>query len=218
MKAALDYAETQLASTQIKAPVTGTVLQRIVERGEMVTPSAFGESGARTSVVSLADLNDLQIELDISQADFARLSMNQKAEIIPEAFPNLRYRGYIAEIAPEANRAKATVQIKVKVENPDEQLRPEMNARVNFLADASNTEAESAINRAMVPKVAVVSKDGSDFVFVIKGSRVEQRVIRRGEESGDFYYVIEGLSGGESVVTGGADQLTDGDRVKIGTE
>ena len=124
MQAALDYARTQLASTEITAPVSGTVLQRIVERGVMVTPSAVGESGARTSVVSLADLNDLQIELDISQADFARLKMDQRAEIIPEAFPNLRYTGFIAEIAPEANRAKATVQIKVKVENPDEQLRP----------------------------------------------------------------------------------------------
>src|SRR5205085_8217994 len=88
MRAALDYAETQLASTDIKAPVTGTVLQRIVERGEMVTPSAIGESGARTSVVALADLNDLQIELDSSQADFPRLKMGQRAEIIPDAYPS----------------------------------------------------------------------------------------------------------------------------------
>src|SRR5262249_4422760 len=144
MQAALDYANTQLASTEIKAPVSGTVLQRIVERGEMVSPSAFGESGARTSVVSLADLNDLQIELDISQQDFARLKMDQRAEIIPEAFPNLKYNGFIAEIAPEANRAKATVQVKVKVESPDEQLRPEMNARVNFLSDAKPNETKAA--------------------------------------------------------------------------
>jgi HlyD family secretion protein len=89
----------------------------------MVSPSAFGGSGARTSVVDLADLTDLQIEVDISQSDFARLKMSQKAEIIPDAFPNLRYTGYIAEIAPEANRAKATVQIKVKVDNPNEQLK-----------------------------------------------------------------------------------------------
>src|SRR6185295_5058991 len=60
MRAALDYANTQLAATEIKAPVTGTVLERIVERGEMVSPSAFGGSGARTSVVDLADLTDLQ--------------------------------------------------------------------------------------------------------------------------------------------------------------
>src|SRR3984893_16304829 len=162
MKAALDYARTQFASTEIKAPVSGTVLQRIVERGEMVSPSAFGDAGARTSVVSLADLNDLQIELDISQQDFARLKMNQRAEIIPEAYPNLKYTGFIAEIAPEANRAKATVQVKVKVENPDEQLRPEMNVRVNFLADAPST-SNNVTKRVLVPKAAIVHKDGSDF-------------------------------------------------------
>src|SRR5204862_6504799 len=156
MQAALDYANTQLAATEIKAPVSGTVLERIVERGEMVSPSSFGESGARTSVVSLADLNDLQIELDISQQDFARLKMGQRAEIIPEAFPNLKYTGFIAEIAPEANRAKSTVQVKVKVENPDEQLRPEMNARVNFLSDKPAGNQTQSAARVLVPKQAVV--------------------------------------------------------------
>jgi HlyD family secretion protein len=214
MKAALDYADTQLANTEIKAPVSGTVLQRIVERGEMVSPSAFGESGARTSVVALADLDDLQIELDISQADFARLKMNQRAEIIPEAFPNLKYSGFIAEIAPEANRAKATVQVKVKVENPDEQLRPEMNARVNFLGEEKTGQTKSA-PRVLVPKAAVVRKDGNAFVFVVKSNRVEQRSVRLGEEAGEFYYVLEGLSGGESAATVGVDKLRDGDRVKI---
>lgn len=214
MQAALDYAQTQLASTEIKAPVSGTVLQRIVERGVMVTPSAVGESGARTSVVSLAELSDLQIELDISQADFALLKMNQRAEIIPEAFPNLKYTGFITEIAPEANRAKATVQVKVKVENPDEQLRPEMNVRVNFLADKPSQQTTTAA-RVLVPKAAVQHQDGGDFVFVIKGGRVEQRVIRLGEETGEFYVVLEGLSGGESTAIAGADKLRDGDRVKI---
>ena len=216
MKAALDYAQTQLASTEIKAPVSGTVLQRIVERGEMVSPSAFGDAGARTSVVSLADLNDLQIELDISQQDFARLKMDQRAEIIPEAFPNLKYSGFIAEIAPEANRAKATVQVKVKVENPDEQLRPEMNARVNFLADAAPAATSTAaVQKVLVAKAAVVHQGGNDFVFVVKGSRVEQRVIKLGPEAGEFYSVLEGLSGGESTAIGGVDKLRDGDRVKI---
>jgi len=214
MRAALDYADTQLANTEIRAPVSGTVLQRIVERAEMVSPSAFGESGARTSVVALADLNDLQIELDISQADFARLKMNQRAEIIPEAFPNLKYSGFIAEIAPEANRAKATVQVKVKVENPDEQLRPEMNARVNFLSEEKTGQVKSA-PRVLVPKPAVVRKDGSAFVFVVKGNRVEQRSVRLGDEAGEFFYVLEGLSGGESAAIAGVEKLRDGDRVKI---
>ena len=214
MKAALDYAKTQLAATEIKAPVAGTVLQRIVERGEMVTPSASGTSGARTSVVDLADLTDLQIELDISQVDFARLKLGQRAEIVPEAFPNLRFTGFIEEIAPEANRAKATVQIKVKVENPTEQLRPEMNARVNFLSDKPGAKS-SSVARVLVPKAAVVKKENSSFVFVVKGSKVEQRTIRTGDESGDAYFVLEGLSGNETVAISGVDKLRDGDRVKV---
>jgi HlyD family secretion protein len=215
MKATVDYARTQLAATEIKAPVAGTVLERIVERGEMVTPSAFGGSGARTSVVDLADLTDLQIELDISQVDFARLKMGQKAEIIPEAFPNLRFSGFVEEIAPEANRAKATVQIKVKVENPNEQLRPEMNARVNFLSDKPAASGTTSVARVLVPKAAVVKKENASFVFVVKGSKVEQRTIRTGDESGDAYFVLEGLSGNETVAVAGADKLRDGDRVKV---
>lgn len=215
MKAALDYAKTQLEATEIKAPVAGTVLERIVERGEMVSPSAFGGSGARTSVVDLADLTDLQIELDISQVDFARLKMGQRAEIIPDAFPNMRYSGFIEEIAPEANRAKSTVQVKVKVENPNEHLRPEMNARVNFLAEKPSGTQTQPTARVMVPKTAVVRKDNNSYVFVVKGNKVEQRTIRTGDETGDAYYVLDGLSGSESVATSGTDKLRDGDRVKI---
>lgn len=215
MQAAVDYAQTQLAATEIKAPVAGTVLERIVERGEMVSPSAFGGSGARTSVVDLADLTDLQIELDISQSDFSRLKMSQKAEIIPDAFPSLRYSGFIAEIAPEANRAKSTVQIKVKVDNPNEQLRPEMNARVNFLSVKATGDQTQQAARVLVPKAAVVRKDGGAFVFVVKGNRVEQRTVRTGDEVGDAFLVLDGLSGNESVASAGVDKLHDGDRVKI---
>ena len=123
MKAALDYAQTQLAATEIKAPVSGTVLERIVERGEMVSPSAFGGSGARTSVVDLADLTDLQVELDISQTDFSRLKMDQRAEIIPEAYPNLKYtvtsrRSHPRRIA-RSRRFRSRSRLKIPTSNCD---------------------------------------------------------------------------------------------------
>jgi HlyD family secretion protein len=133
-KGAVAYAETNLNNTVIRAPVTGTILERAVEKGEFVTTSFVGDRGAKGYVVSIADLNDLEVELDISQNDFAKLHSGQHGVIATDAFPDLKYAGHIKEISPEANRQKATVQIKVKVEKPDSHLRPEMNASVAFLS------------------------------------------------------------------------------------
>ena len=136
--------QTFLDSTVIRAPITGTILERAVEKGEFVTTSFGGERGAKGYVVTLADLNDLQVELDISQDDFSKLSMNQQATIRTDAFPDRPYHGHIAEIAPEANRQKATVQVKVQVANPDAFLRPEMNAQVVFLAPEEPADENGA--------------------------------------------------------------------------
>jgi len=134
----LAYAESQLEATQIRAPVTGTILERTAEKGELVTAqfaSGADTGGPRGSVVTLADLTDLQVELDISQNDFAKLGPSQKAVLSTDAYPDREYKGVISEVAPMANRQKATVQVKVKVLGPDDYLRPEENANVRFLAD-----------------------------------------------------------------------------------
>ncbi len=123
-RGALDYAETNLADTIIRAPVTGTILERAVEKGEFVTTSFVGDRGAKGYVVSLADLNDLEVELDINQNDFAKLHAAQRGSVTTDAFPDRKYDGFIKEISPEANRQKATVQVKVKIEKPDSYLRP----------------------------------------------------------------------------------------------
>ncbi|MGH9631587.1 MAG: HlyD family secretion protein, partial [Bryobacteraceae bacterium] len=131
------FFETQLENTLIRAPVTGTILERAVEKGEFVTTSFVGEQGAKGYVASLANLQDLQVELDINQNDFAKLGPKQRGIVTTDAYPDRKYEGFIEEISPEANRQKATVQVKVQVKNPDDYLRPEMNASVAFLADAN---------------------------------------------------------------------------------
>src|SRR5579883_1078072 len=119
-RGAVAYAETQLANTVIRAPVTGTILERNVEKGEFVTTGFVGDRGAKGYVVSIADLNDLKVELDINQNDFAKLQPKQKGVVTTDAFPDRKYEGYIDEVSPEANRQKATVQVKVKIVKPDE--------------------------------------------------------------------------------------------------
>ena len=99
LQGTLDYAQTQLDNTIIRAPISGTILERNVEKGEFVT-GFVGDKGAKGYVVSMADLNDLQVELDINQNDFAKLGSRQPGSITTDAYPDRKYKGAIEEIAP----------------------------------------------------------------------------------------------------------------------
>lgn len=215
----LDYAKSQLDATIIRAPVTGTILDRTAEKGELITAqfASAAAGGPQGSVVSLADLNDLQVELDIAQADFARLGPNQKGIVTTDAYPDKQYDGQIAQISPEANRQKATVQIKVQVLNPnkypDVQLRPEMNATVRFLANEQpkNSKGPSGV---FVPSTAIRDKDGKKFVFISYNNKAVSREIHITGQRADGA-LVDGLVGGESVITTAPATLKDGDKIKI---
>jgi HlyD family secretion protein len=135
-KGQVDLAQTYLNWCTIRAPITGTILEKLVDPNELVVPQSFGGTrGPSTALVSLADLNDLQVEIDLNEADLSKIHMKQACRVSPEAYPDKKYKAYVAEIAPEANRSKGTLQIKVQVEQPDEFLTPELTAKVDFLAD-----------------------------------------------------------------------------------
>lgn len=205
------FAETQLANTLIKAPVTGTILERGVERGEFVTTSFVGERGAKGYVVTLADLNDLRVELDISQNDFSKLGPKQKGVITVDAYPERRWEGVIDEISPEANRQKAAVQVKVKVLNPDEYLRPEMNASVAFLSDEKAAGAVAGKPVVFVPPAVVKN----DKVFIVVGGKLVERAVRTSGNTPQGIRVEDGLIGGEDLVVNPGADLKDGMKVEV---
>ena len=132
----LDLAQTYLDWCTIRAPINGTILEKLVDPDELVVPQSYGGTrGPSTALVSLADLNDLQVEIDLNEADLSKVHLNQPCAISPEAYPDKKYQGFVAEIAPEANRSKGTLQVKVQVEQPDQFLTPELTAKVDFLAN-----------------------------------------------------------------------------------
>jgi HlyD family secretion protein len=212
-KGALDYAETNLANTIIRAPVTGTILERAVEKGEFVTTSFVGDRGAKGYVVSIADLNDLEVELDISQNDFAKLHAAQHGVVTTDAFPDRKYDGFIKEISPEANRQKATVQIKVKVTKPDSYLRPEMNASVAFLSERKPSGDSSASAKPVVLAPSAAVRDGA--VFVLLDGKAVRRTVKTGVASGASVRIEEGLIGGEDLIVNPPAGLKDGDKVRL---
>jgi len=210
------YAKAQLDATVIRAPVTGTILERTAEKGELVTSmfASQAEGGPQGQVVSLADLNDIQVELDIAQDDFARLGPRQRGIVTVDAFPDRKYDGVIAEISPQANRQKATVQVKVQILNPDEYLRPEMNATVKFLADESKKNASKQSGGVLVPAAAVRDHDGKKVVFIAFNNKALMRevLVLSTRANG---LLIGGLNGGESVITSAPQDLKDGAKIKI---
>ncbi len=131
---ALQLAKTYLDWTTIRCPINGVVLEKLVNPNELVVPQSFGGTrGPSTALLAVADLTDLQVEIDVNEADLSKISLKQKCRVSPEAYPDKVYPGVVAEIAPEANRAKGTLQIKVQIQNPDKFLTPELSAKVEFL-------------------------------------------------------------------------------------
>ena len=209
------YAKSLLDATIIRAPVNGTILERTAEKGELITAqfASSAEGGPQGSVVSLADLNDIQADLDIAQDDFAKLTPHQKASVSVDAFPDLHWDGQIAEVSPEANRQKATIEVKVQILNPDSHLRPEMNTTVRFIADENKGTSQQAAG-AYVPTAAIREKDGNKFVLLaFEGKAVKKDVKILSQRSGGA--LVSGLNGGESVITTAPEGLKDGDKIKI---
>jgi HlyD family secretion protein len=217
LEGGLALAQVDLDNTQIRSAIAATVLARNVEVGEFVTTGFVGDRGAKGYVVSIADLNDLRVELDVSQNDFAKVLPGQPCWIVTDVYPDRRYAGVVDLISPEANRQKATIQVRVKVSNPDDRLRPDMNATVSFLAPdgasarPSTTSTTGERPAIRVPATAV--RDGS--VFVVEDDKAVARRVTVGSRMNSEIEVRDGLIGGEDLIIDPPATLADGEAVVI---
>jgi HlyD family secretion protein len=145
----LDFAKWQLEWTIIRSPIDGVVLEKLAEENELVSPQSFGgDKGPSTALLAVADPRDLQVEVDLNEADLSKVWLGQVCRITPEAYPDHTYDGYVAEIAPEANRQKGTLQVKVQVKHPNRYLIPQLSAKVDFLASYPPGSPSSAASEA----------------------------------------------------------------------
>jgi len=135
-------AKWRLNNCRILAPISGTILKKNAEEGNIVNPIAFNGS---FSVCDMADLSDLEVSLDIQERDVSRVFKGQKCRIRADAFPDRVYYGVVSRLMPIADRAKGAVPVRVKLTVPaDEEgvyLKPEMGAVVAFLNGPPDTLA-----------------------------------------------------------------------------
>jgi len=210
--------EAFLENTNIRAPFDGVVIKKMAEVGESVAPIPPGVNVSTSSgaIVILADMNTLEMEADVNEANIAKLRNGQRAEIVVEAFPDRRYAAIIRQIIPSADRTKATVLVKVTLLEKDDDLKPEMSARANFLEEPKEPAKGPSEGRAIrIPADTVISAGGASFVLEVVGGKVLSRPVVIGDRVGSYVEIREGLTGMESVVLKPPPGLKSGDAVEV---
>jgi RND family efflux transporter MFP subunit len=204
---------------KIHAPFDGTVVEKQGEVGEVINPMAMSSSLGRSAVVTVADLKNIDVETDIAEGLMWQIALNQPAEVSVSAIPRKRYKGRLRQVIPMGDRTRGTVKVKVKIEDPDERLFPELAATVHFLPFKTGAGATGDSNRSylFVKKDTVFQENGHDYVWVVdrKNSRVKKRSVEVATTEADVARVESGLEPGESVVLNPLKNLKDNEVVRI---
>lgn len=159
-KAEMAKAKWRLDNCKVTAPISGTILEKKTELGNTVRPEAFS-NGLSANLCDMADLTNLEVEVDISERDIRQIRKGQACKISTEAFKDKKFDGEVARIMPVASRSKAsvTVRVKIKVPESEKDLRPEMRARVQFMKDPNEVTPPSKKTASETPVTPPVVKN-----------------------------------------------------------
>jgi len=210
--AALGGATALLEYTLIRAPLDAVVLTKDADIGDIVTPLGAA-ANAKAAVVTIADMNSLEVEADVSESNLSKIKPGQPCEIQLDALPDLRFRGEIHMIVPTADRSKATVMVKVRFIDKDSRILPEMSAKVAFLSRPVTGEEKKP--RVAFNQSAVINRKNLKAVFLAKGDRVIETPVGLGGPMGDMVEVLQGVKVGDRVVLNPSDRLKSGSKIKI---
>lgn len=213
-RAAVALARANLDNTNIRAPFDGTVLRKDAEVGEVVAPVATGGGLTRGAVVTMADLQTLEVEVDVNEAYIGQIRNDQPAAITLNAYPDTTFAGRVRQIVPTADRQKATVLVKVAVLDRDPRILPEMGAKVEF-AEPASPAGPAPRPRVVIPAAAVRDREGRSVVWLVVDGRLRMREVEALPVSGGVREIRSGLSGGEEVVVEGPAELREGERATI---
>jgi len=180
----------------------------------VVAPFA-SSANARGAVVTMADMNSLQVEADVSESNIIRVRPGQPCEITLDAYPEKRYPGVVHKIVPTADRAKATVLTKVAFRSKDERVLPEMSAKVMFLSNEPGTSTTANLPVLTVPLSAVTKRNDQHTVLTVQDDRIVESRVSPGETLGERIVIREGIAPGEKVVARPEPGLTAGTKVRV---
>src|ERR1700742_1337939 len=216
-RAGVEVAQRNLDDTVIRAPFAGVVTEKAAQPGEMVSPISAGGGFTRTGIGTIVDMDSLEVEVDVSENFINRVKPQQPVTIKLNAYPDWDIPGSVIATIPIADRAKATVKVRIAISLKDPRIIPEMCARVAFLSEthAAAPGIEKAPAGVVIPAEAVGSNGSLSIVYVVHGTTVERRAVRLGGKTIAGQIITAGLEAGNMVALGDLSKLSDGARIRI---
>jgi RND family efflux transporter MFP subunit len=211
---AVREAEVAVEYTNIVAPFDGTVLRKNADVGEIMAPFA-GAASSRAAVVTIADMSSLEVDADVAEANITRVKNGQPCEIRLDAYPDQAYQGEVSKIVPTADRAKATVMVKIRFESYDRRVLPEMSAKVTFLARELADERGANEPVLTVPSTAVATRNGRGVVYRVEEDHAVEVPVMTGRTMGTLTEITQGVKEGERIISKADDRIRDGEKVLV---
>ncbi len=216
-----DDARLRLERMEIRTPISGVVQERFVEPGTKMMLSA--NEMHSNHVVRIYDPEKLQVRVDVPLADAARVGAGQDVTLVVDVLRDTTFKGKVTRILDQADIQKNTLQVKVAIEHPVAELKPEMLARVQFLATATESKSGAAKERERLFALSsALQRDGAKATawIVDKGGHTAWRknVSVGSGRLGEWVEITEGLQPGDALIAGDTSRLHDGERVRIAGE
>ncbi|MEP7041748.1 MAG: efflux RND transporter periplasmic adaptor subunit [Dokdonella sp.] len=216
-QAGVQAAQVQLDYCTVRAPFTGMIIAKAAQVGEIISPLSAGGGFTRTGIGTIVDMDSLEVEVDVTESYINRVIAKQPTEALLDAYPDWKIPGHVIAIIPTADRGKATIKVRIALDQKDARIVPDMGARVSFLEDGNKSATAAPVappKGVLLPAGSVVQRDGKAVVFEIGGDKARLRNVTPGRDLGDLR-LVEGIAVGTRVVREPAADLIDGARVAI---
>jgi RND family efflux transporter MFP subunit len=212
----VQVAERNLDDTIVRSPFPGVVIAKSAQVGEIVSPLSAGGGFTRTGIGTIVDMDSLEVEVDVNEAYIGRVQPGQTVQSTLNAYPDWKIPSHVIAIIPTADRAKATVKVRIGLDLKDARIVPDMGVRVSFLEDSKPApQNQPRPWGVLVPKDAARSENGQDVIFVFSDGKALRRQVTLGGNVGEFRQVHSGASAGESVILDPPAGLKDGAAVTL---
>ena len=214
-QAQVAVAQAALRDTVVRAPFAGVVTVKVAQVGEVVAPQASGGGSTRTGILTIVDMDSIEVQVDVSENYIERVQVDGDAVIHLDAFPDWDIPGSVIAVIPTADKSKGTVAVRVRIKSKDPRILPDMAARVGFMSAPEKGVAQT-VARVSVPPGAVIANGTTGSVCVIGADdKIEKREVALGLKTPQAVTILSGLSAGDRLASDNLDKLHDGDRVSV---